>query len=455
MKHFLPLLLIIQFICANAQEVVNIPDANFKQCLLENTEINTNGDAEIQLTEAQGFSGEIRCNGTDIIDATGLESFGNITSLDLLSNHLTQINLESNTNLLKLNLDSNPLTQLDITALINLEELSLISTQLEEIDLTQNDALMQFAIANYVFTSLDVTQNPALKDLSLGVPLTELDLSQNLQLNKLFLGGTLLNTLNTSQNVLLDTLIVQDNNTDINLTSNINLKYVEIHAGMDEIDLSQNVLLEHLDLSVNNLSTINLADNLNLKYLNVSSNQLTEVDFSPLILLEELQAGNNPFYEIDLSQNIGLKRVALIFHDNLTFVNMQNGHNSTMQWFGAVESPNLLCVQIDEGFDPYLTNWQWQLDPHAQFTTDCSEILSVAEEEGSNKIKIYPNPLKDILHIQSAYPVKEIRVFDMQGKLLKTVSNAVEISLSHLPKGMYLVQVKTEEGLFIEKVLKE
>lgn len=134
---------------------------------------------------------------------------------------------------------------------------------------------------------------------------------------------------------------------------------------------------------------------------------------------------------------------------------MQNGHNSTMQWFGAVESPNLICVQIDEGFDPYLTNWQWQLDPHAQFSTDCSEILSVQEEQLVKEINLYPNPIKDILYIQSAYPVKEIKVYNMQGKLLKTVSNVAEISLSFLPKGMYLVQVRTEEGLFNEKVLKE
>lgn len=47
MKHFLSLLLFIQFICTNAQEeIVNIPDANFKQCLLENTDININGDGE-------------------------------------------------------------------------------------------------------------------------------------------------------------------------------------------------------------------------------------------------------------------------------------------------------------------------------------------------------------------------------------------------------------------------
>jgi hypothetical protein len=43
----------------NAQDV-NIPDVNFKAALVENTEINTNLDTEIQVTEAEAFSGTIQ-----------------------------------------------------------------------------------------------------------------------------------------------------------------------------------------------------------------------------------------------------------------------------------------------------------------------------------------------------------------------------------------------------------
>ena len=38
---------------------VNIPDANFKAYLVGNTAINTNGDAEIQVSEATTFNGLI------------------------------------------------------------------------------------------------------------------------------------------------------------------------------------------------------------------------------------------------------------------------------------------------------------------------------------------------------------------------------------------------------------
>ena len=40
---------------------VNIPDANFKAYLVGNTAINTNGDTEIQVSEAAAFNGTIWC----------------------------------------------------------------------------------------------------------------------------------------------------------------------------------------------------------------------------------------------------------------------------------------------------------------------------------------------------------------------------------------------------------
>jgi hypothetical protein len=40
---------------------VNIPDANFKAYLVGNTAINTNGDTEIQVSEATAFTGTIYC----------------------------------------------------------------------------------------------------------------------------------------------------------------------------------------------------------------------------------------------------------------------------------------------------------------------------------------------------------------------------------------------------------
>ena len=54
---------------------VDIPDVNFKTCLLQNEDINTNMDNEIQVSEAEAFTGKIRCRWLDITDITGLSFF--------------------------------------------------------------------------------------------------------------------------------------------------------------------------------------------------------------------------------------------------------------------------------------------------------------------------------------------------------------------------------------------
>jgi hypothetical protein len=52
----------------NAQ-IVSIPDANFKAYLVGNLAINTNKDAEIQLTEAVNYTEKIDCANKEIEDS--------------------------------------------------------------------------------------------------------------------------------------------------------------------------------------------------------------------------------------------------------------------------------------------------------------------------------------------------------------------------------------------------
>ena len=55
-----------------AAQNVNIPDAKFKEVLVANSAININGDSEIQVSEAVGFSGSLDVSELGISDMTGL-----------------------------------------------------------------------------------------------------------------------------------------------------------------------------------------------------------------------------------------------------------------------------------------------------------------------------------------------------------------------------------------------
>ena len=61
---------------------VNIPDANFKVYLAGDTLINTNGDSEIQLSEANLFGGTIDCESMNISDLTGIQTRAQISPCD-------------------------------------------------------------------------------------------------------------------------------------------------------------------------------------------------------------------------------------------------------------------------------------------------------------------------------------------------------------------------------------
>jgi hypothetical protein len=60
---------------------VNIPDANFKAALLSNTSLNTNMDSEIQVSEAQAYTGDLYLSSLNINNLTGIESFTSLHGL--------------------------------------------------------------------------------------------------------------------------------------------------------------------------------------------------------------------------------------------------------------------------------------------------------------------------------------------------------------------------------------
>jgi hypothetical protein len=74
----------------------------------------------------------------------------------------------------------------------------------------------------------------------------------------------------------------------------------------------------------------------------------------------------------------------------------------------------------------------------------------------ANKIIIYPNPVKDRIHIQSLSKVEQVTIYNFSGKMLKQINNIqTSISLDDLAVGIYLVKVKTEDGETVRKIIKQ
>jgi hypothetical protein len=142
---------------------VSIPDVNFKTYLVGNAAINTNGDKEIQLTEANAYNGDIDCEGLKISDLTGIEAFVALTELYCSENSLTTLDLSKNIALIELACSENNLTSLDLSKNKALLSVDCFENSLMNLDLSHNIALTSLDCSENSLTSLNVANGNNVK----------------------------------------------------------------------------------------------------------------------------------------------------------------------------------------------------------------------------------------------------------------------------------------------------
>lgn len=73
-----------------------------------------------------------------------------------------------------------------------------------------------------------------------------------------------------------------------------------------------------------------------------------------------------------------------------------------------------------------------------------------------SKVSIYPNPVKNYFAIQTQEVIINVEIFDMLGKVVIKENNFQnKIDVSVLDKGIYVIKVKTENGIFNCRIIKE
>lgn len=65
--------------------------------------------------------------------------------------------------------------------------------------------------------------------------------------------------------------------------------------------------------------------------------------------------------------------------------------------------------------------------------------------QNSLKVSLYPNPVLDILNIETEKEIKSLEIYNIQGQKVK-ISNQKQINVSDLVTGMYLVKIKNVEN---------
>ena len=78
----------------------------------------------------------------------------------------------------------------------------------------------------------------------------------------------------------------------------------------------------------------------------------------------------------------------------------------------------------------------------------------------ANNFSIYPNPANNVLNlsVKNGLSINEITMVDINGRTVKTINNSfdseMEINVSDLTSGVYMLNVKTEDGVATSKFIK-
>jgi len=399
---------------ASRAQIVDIPDANFLQALIEEG-VDTNQDGLIQVSEAASTKFIIVVN-REINDLKGIENFINLQNLNCANNDLEHIDVSHNIYLKTLYCGENNLTTLDITKNNDLTLLWCNQNNLTNLDISNNIDLTTLVCYNNNLTNLDISNNINLTTLwCSNNKLTDLDVSKNTDLSRITCSNNKLTNLDISNNIALNLLTCRHNNlTEIDISKNIALTTLncsynmlanidlsnnenlsDLHCESNDLknlDLRSNIKIRNLVCSFNNLTEIDLSNNENLVILNCEVNQLTKLDLKSCPILGELICNDNNLHNLDLSENESLR--LLTIGSDLQFLNVLN-ENILIFFFDikiTSQKYRLMLICLDEvNFDIVQMNLEEKnLSDKVSISTDCA-IPIIFEEPTlfmSGKIQI-------------------------------------------------------------------
>lgn len=84
------------------------------------------------------------------------------------------------------------------------------------------------------------------------------------------------------------------------------------------------------------------------------------------------------------------------------------------------------------------------------------DISSVESVEDASELTVYPVPAGDVLNIDYNKAIKQIEIYDMNGRLVKSFGHVEKtISVVGLATGSYIMNIKTEDGIVVKNFVKE
>lgn len=132
---------------------------------------------------------------------------------------------------------------------------------------------------------------------------------------------------------------------------------------------------------------------------------------------------------------------------------------SYVNWVVADKNEDSAIVQPNQGVQGLLNG---NLTTSGIFIRDhlLSRAATLSTEDftlNGNKVTFFPNPIGNVLNIETISPIDHISIYDMNGRSVfqKTIqNNSSQINLENLQSGNYVLKVKAKENDISTKILK-
>lgn len=379
---------------------IEIKDENFKQYLIENFDVNEDG--EISTEEAEAIR-HINCAGQNISSLEGLENFVNLDTLNCNNNSLAKLNLNANTRLSALFCDSNKIDTLRLSNNTALKLLHCSSNEIANLDISNNTNLEELYCNSNELTNLDISKNKALEKLVCSDnDLKTLDVSENLALSTLnctdnaSLSKIMLSKDQVIENLSYDEAVTRleypdpekkiikipdtnfkaylvedyDKDNDGEISEEEALAIKEIRCSRREIfslegisafpnleilvsngnelrvvDVGENLKLKELECRGHNLGRIDVSKNPELTSLGVSSCGLLMLDVTNNKKLKSLNCSDNGFRTLDVSENILLEN---LYCQSNMLSTLDLRKNENLKVLNCRTNPDLTTVYLEE-----------------------------------------------------------------------------------------------------------
>lgn len=395
MKKLLILILGLIFQIANAQNI-NFTDINFKNTLLE-LPINYNSNGTIFPMIDANNDDEITLAEAQLVQKLNLSyaELNDLTGLQFFTNLKSFESLFFNG------------TSFTFPSLINLENLTL-----------SNAVTGQSNLVN-----LNLSSNVNLKTVSC------------------FTSAATINVNNLSQ---LTNLTLLGNFTSLNVNDAEDLLFLHVQAPLNALNLSNNTKLININLSGTTFTSLNLSTCINLEIIEISNGEMQTLNLGDIKHVRYLFVPNNKLTSLNANKLFNLD-IVNCQNNLLTNLFIENGTIEQEVDFSG--NPNLASICCDANEIVYVQN-------------DCNILgynsnVASCSSPSSRQISMFPNPVKNQLHLSAGENIEKVEFFTSNGLLVMTSTEANNpIDMENIPAGMYFIKVYIANEVSVMKVIK-